>query len=147
MSVEVVHQVLGEDLLLAGPLRPVYDHGVQSRNDPRYLPSLPGLAEHVRDVEETGLEEENEGDPLVVGLDGDLLSLTVVRSNSLIGHILPYVSGQLGGESEGGHDVAVGVDDGRGDAPVVTVPLHDAGDLVPIADPVQGCDQDAGAEE
>ena len=50
-------------------------------------------------------------------------------------------------QCEGGHDVAVGVDHGWRDAPVVAVALHDAGDLVPVAHPVQGSHKDATSQQ
>ena len=147
MSVEIVHQILGQNFLLAGAVRPVDNYGVEAGDDPCDLAALPGLAEEVRDVEETGLEEENKGNPLVVSLDGHIVCLAVVGAQARGHHVPPDVPRQLGGEGEGGHDVTVGVDHGRGDAPVVAVALHDAGDLVPVAHPVQGGDEDATSEQ
>ena len=51
---------------------------VETRDDPRHLPALHQLEQHVGEVEEAGLEEEDEGDPLVVGLVLHLVPLLVV---------------------------------------------------------------------
>ena len=51
------------------------------------------------------------------------------------------------GDGEGGLDVAVGVDDVGGDPPVVGVALHHAGDLAPVANPLQARHQQAAQHE
>ena len=48
-----------------------------------HLAALPELAQQVRGVEETGLQEENKGNPLVVGLVLHLVPLLVVLSDTL----------------------------------------------------------------
>ena len=55
---------------------------VETRDDARHLPALHQLEQHVGEVEEAGLEEEDEGDPLVVCLVLHLVSLLVVLTHS-----------------------------------------------------------------
>ena len=106
-----------------------------------YFSSLPVLAEIMRGVEHAGLQEQDEGHPLVVGVDRDVVLLLVVRvvTSALVrahagGRDVPAdVPRQGPGQREGALDVAEGVDDRRGDGPAVRVALHGARDAVVIA--------------
>ena len=60
---------------------------VETRDDARHLPALHQLEQHVGEVEEAGLEEEDEGDPLVVGLVLHLVPLPVVLPHTGVDHI------------------------------------------------------------
>jgi hypothetical protein len=51
------------------------------------------------------------------------------------------------GQSEGGHDKAVRVDDFGRDGPVVRGAFHDAGDLASVANPFQTSDEQAAAQK
>ena len=51
------------------------------------------------------------------------------------------------GQREGGEHEAVGVDDVGGDDPVVLLALHDAGDPLAVAHPLQAGDEGGAAEE
>ena len=62
---------------------------VETRDDPRYLPALHQLEQHVGDVEEAGLKEEDEGDPLVVRLVLHLVPLLVVLPHPGVDHVSP----------------------------------------------------------
>ena len=120
----------------------------------------------MRSIEHPSLKKQNKWNPLIICLLIDEISLTtllwlighnldfninirimVVDSDSLSRNIPAEVTSQGGGQGEGGHDVAEGVDHVGWDGPAVAVPLHDAGDAVPVTNPVQGCDQAAAPEQ
>ena len=91
VSVDTLDQVLGQPglppaslLVLELPL-PLMEAG----DDGRHLAALHQLQQEVGQVEEAGLEEEDEGDPLVVGLVLHLVPLRVVLPHSGVDHISP----------------------------------------------------------
>ena len=89
VGVDTLHHVLGQpgvspaSLLVVELRLPL----VETRDDARHLPALHQLQQDVGQVEETGLEEEDKGDPLVVGLVLHLVPLSVVLPHSGVDHI------------------------------------------------------------
>ena len=101
------------------------------------------LEQSVGDVEDTCLKEEDERDPLVVGLVGDLVSLLVVFPPPGMNQVPAPLPGKVSGQGEGTHDEAVGVHDVLGNGPVVGVAILDTRDVDPIPDVLDTRDQDA----
>ena len=144
---ERLHQVAGQgfDSLLSVLFIEV-EPG-QASQQPPHLPILHRLEDVVREVEHDSLQEEDEGDPLVVGLVGDLVSLLVVLPHSGVDEGLAPLPRKMSGQGEGAHDEAVGVHDVLGDGPVVWVSVLDAGDVNPIPDILHTGHQDAANQE
>jgi len=94
----------------------------------------------VRDVEHDALEEEDERDPLVVGVEYVVaLLVNVLRPHAGVGVVLSLHTVLGRWDAESGHNPAVGVEDIAGDGVV------DAGDGG--ADEIIGGDEEAADEE
>jgi len=112
VAAQIVYHIsdnLGPFLL--GALHPFQAHLVKTLQKKKKLSTLPVLPQSVRDIAESSLEDEDEGDPLIPGV-ADLVPIfrdrnqvwvvhPGVRRNSRVSKISPLATGELGRESEG----------------------------------------------
>lgn len=120
---------------------------MKTRDDGCNFASFKHLKQGVRNIENTGLEKENQRNPLVISFVLNFISFFVIFSNSWMNYILPPLPCKVLGEGEGAHDEAVGVHDVLGNGPVVRVTILDAGDVDAVADVLDTGDEDAADQE
>ena len=82
VDAHALNEVGGQVTLRLLPLLPVENEEMEAANDPLDLVTFSNLVDNVGDVEHDALEEEHKGDPLVVGLQGDLVRLGVEGANA-----------------------------------------------------------------
>ena len=120
---------------------------MKTRDDGCNFASFKHLKQGVRNIENTGLEKENQRNPLVISFVLNFISFFVIFSNSWMNYILPPLPCKVLGEGEGAHDEAVGVHHVLGDGPQVRVSVLDTGDVDPIPDVLHGSDEDTADQE
>ena len=113
MDPECLHQVAGQGLDSLLSVLSVQVEPGQTSQQLLHFPLLNSLENEVREVEHHPLQEENEGDPLVVGLHLNLRGARVVGTHASLGDVPANLGVEIFvmlGHYEGPLDPAVGVD-------------------------------------
>jgi len=115
---------------------------MEALKDSRNLSPFGQFEEDVGRVEEASLEEEDKGNPLIVGFVLHRVVVILASCDARVDGVLEVV-----GQGEGAHDVAVGVHHVARDRPVVRVAGLDAADEGVIANILDATDKKATGQE